>query len=230
MSDRVFMESEMRLLLVEDDLMIGESVQQGLRQDGFAVDWVREGNAAEVALDGRIYDGVLLDLGLPRKGGLEVLKSLRSRGMKIPVLVVSARDSVGNRVEGLNLGADDYITKPFDLDELAARVRAVLRRHSGRAEGVLKVGPLMLDPSTHEAEIEGRKLVLSPNEFALLEVFMSRPDIVFSRGQLEQKLYGWGQEVESNTVEVFIHSLRKKIGSHFIRNIRGVGYTVPREL
>jgi len=220
----------MRLLLVEDDSMIGESVQQGLRQDGFAVDWVRDGSAAEVALDASVYDGVLLDLGLPRKGGLDVLKALRSRGKKIPVLVVSARDSVSNRVEGLNLGADDYIIKPFDLDELAARVRAVLRRHSGRAEGVIRVGPLIIDPATHVAELDGRKLSLSPNEFALLEVFMSRPDMVFSREQLEQKLYGWGQEAVSNTVEVFIHSLRKKIGSHFIRNIRGVGYTVPRDI
>jgi len=220
----------MRLLLVEDDLMIGESMQQGLRQDGFAVDWVREGNAAEVALDDGSYDGVLLDLGLPRKGGMEVLKTLRSRGKAVPVLVVSARDSVSSRVEGLNLGADDYITKPFDLDELTARIRAVLRRHSGRGDGVIRVGSLALDPANHEAEIDGRKLSLSPNEFALLEVLMSRPDMVFSRGQLEQKLYGWGQEVESNTVEVFIHSLRKKIGPHFLRNIRGVGYTMSKDI
>lgn len=220
----------MRLLLVEDDVMIGESVQQGLRQDGFAVDWVREGCSAEVALDDESYDGVLLDLGLPRKDGLDVLKSLRARGSIIPVLIISARDSVSSRVEGLNIGADDYITKPFDLDELAARVRAVLRRQSGRAEGVIRVGQLMLDPVAHEVELDGKKLSLSPNEFALLEVFMSRPDMVFSRAQLEQKLYGWGQEVESNTVEVFIHGLRKKIGARLIRNIRGVGYNMPKDL
>jgi len=219
----------MRLLLVEDDVMIGEGVRQGLRQDGFALDWVREGEAAERALRNNVYDGVLLDLGLPKKDGLDVLKGLRRRGERIPVLVITARDSVSNRIEGLDQGADDYITKPFDLDELAARVRAVLRRHSGHAESVIQVGPLMLNSSTHEASLDGNPLSLSPNEFALLEVFASRPGIVFSRTQLEEKLYGWGQEVESNTVEVYIHNLRKKLGQHFIKNIRGVGYTIPRE-
>lgn len=219
----------MRLLLVEDDVMIGEGVRQGLRQDGFALDWVREGEAAESALRNNVYDGVLLDLGLPRKDGLDVLKGLRRRGERIPVLVITARDSVSNRIEGLDQGADDYITKPFDLDELAARVRAVLRRHSGHAESVIQVGSLMLNSSTHEASLDGNPLSLSPNEFALLEVFASRPGIVFSRAQLEEKLYGWGQEVESNTVEVYIHNLRKKLGQHFIKNIRGVGYTIPRE-
>lgn len=219
----------MRLLLVEDDVMIGESVRQGLRQDGFALDWVREGDAAESALRNNVYDGVLLDLGLPKKDGLDVLKGLRRRGERIPVLVITARDSVSNRIEGLNQGADDYITKPFDLDELAARVRAVLRRHSGHAESVIQVGALTLNAATHEAMLDGRPLSLSPNEFALLEVFASRPGIVFSRAQLEEKLYGWGQEVESNTVEVYIHNLRKKLGQQFIKNIRGVGYTLPRE-
>ncbi len=219
----------MRLLLVEDDVMIGEGVRQGLRQDGFALDWVREGEAAERALRNNVYDGVLLDLGLPKKDGLDVLKGLRRRGQRIPVLVITARDSVSNRIEGLDQGADDYITKPFDLDELAARVRAVLRRHAGHAESVVQVGSLMLNSSTHEASLDGNPLSLSPNEFALLEVFASRPGIVFSRVQLEEKLYGWGQEVESNTVEVYIHNLRKKLGQHFIKNIRGVGYTIPRE-
>lgn len=219
----------MRLLLVEDDVMIGEGVRQGLRQDGFVLDWVREGDAAERALQSNVYDGVLLDLGLPKKDGLDVLKSLRRRGERTPVLVITARDSVSNRIEGLDQGADDYITKPFDLDELAARVRAVLRRHSGHAESVIQVGALVLNASTHEATLEGNALSLSPNEFALLEVFASRPGIVFSRAQLEEKLYGWGQEVESNTVEVYIHNLRKKLGQHFIKNIRGVGYTIPRE-
>ncbi len=219
----------MRLLLVEDDVMIGEGVRQGLRLDGFALDWVREGEAAERALRNNVYDGVLLDLGLPKKDGLDVLKGLRRRGQRIPVLVITARDSVSNRIEGLDQGADDYITKPFDLDELAARVRAVLRRHAGHAESVVQVGSLMLNSSTHEASLDGNPLSLSPNEFALLEVFASRPGIVFSRIQLEEKLYGWGQEVESNTVEVYIHNLRKKLGQHFIKNIRGVGYTIPRE-
>ena len=219
----------MRLLLVEDDVMIGEGVRQGLRLDGFALDWVREGEAAERALRNNVYDGVLLDLGLPKKDGLDVLKGLRRRGERIPVLVITARDSVSNRIEGLDLGADDYITKPFDLDELAARVRAVLRRHAGHAESVIQVGLLTLNLSTHEASLDGNPLSLSPNEFALLEVFASRPGIVFSRAQLEEKLYGWGQEVESNTVEVYIHNLRKKLGQHFIKNIRGVGYTTPRD-
>ena len=219
----------MRLLLVEDDIMIGEGVRQGLRQDGFTLDWVREGNAAERALRNNVYDGVLLDLGLPKKDGLEVLRSLRRRGERIPVLVITARDSVSNRIEGLDSGADDYITKPFDLDELAARVRAVLRRHSGHAESIVQIGPLTLNAATHEALLEGRALSLSPNEFALLEVFTTRPGIVFSRAQLEEKLYGWGQEVESNTVEVYIHNLRKKLGQGFIKNIRGVGYTIPRD-
>jgi two-component system response regulator QseB len=220
----------MRLLLVEDDVMIGEGVRQGLRQDGFAVDWVREGVSAERALGNKVYDGVLLDLGLPRKDGLEVLKSLRRGGDNIPVLVITARDSVSNRVEGLNVGADDYITKPFDLDELAARVRAVLRRQAGRAESVVQVGGLTLNAAAHEASLDGKPLSLSPNEFALLEVFASRPGIVFSRDQLEEKLYGWGQEVESNTVEVYIHNLRKKLGQGFIKNIRGVGYTIPKDV
>jgi two-component system response regulator QseB len=219
----------MRLLLVEDDMMIGEGVRQGLRQEGFALDWVREGEAAERALRNNVYDGVLLDLGLPKKDGLDVLKGLRRRGERIPVLVITARDSVSNRIEGLDQGADDYITKPFDLDELAARVRAVLRRHAGHAESVIQVGLLTLNSSTHEASLDGNPLSLSPNEFALLEVFAGRPGIVFSRAQLEEKLYGWGQEVESNTVEVYIHNLRKKLGQHFIKNIRGVGYTIPRE-
>jgi two-component system response regulator QseB len=219
----------MRLLLVEDDVMIGEGVRQGLREEGFALDWVREGNAAERALRNNVYDGVLLDLGLPKKDGLEVLRSLRRRGERIPVLVITARDSVSNRVEGLDSGADDYITKPFDLDELAARVRAVLRRHSGHAESVIQVGQLTLNAATHEAMLDGQALALSPNEFALLEVFATRPGIVFSRAQLEEKLYGWGQEVESNTVEVYIHNLRKKLGQGFIRNIRGVGYTIPKD-
>ncbi len=219
----------MRLLLIEDDVMIGEGVRQGLREEGFTLDWVREGNAAERALRNNVYDGVLLDLGLPKKDGLEVLRSLRRRGERIPVLVITARDSVSSRIEGLDSGADDYITKPFDLDELAARVRAVLRRHSGHAESIIQIGPLTLNAATHEALLEGRALSLSPNEFALLEVFTTRPGIVFSRAQLEEKLYGWGQEVESNTVEVYIHNLRKKLGQGFIKNIRGVGYTIPRD-
>jgi two-component system response regulator QseB len=218
----------MRLLLVEDDPMIGESVGQGLRQDGFSVDWARDGGAAELALDTKVYDLLLLDLGLPKKDGLDVLKTMRRRGNKMPVLIITARDAVVERVKGLDSGADDYLVKPFALDELAARIRALMRRQSGRTDPVIKVGEVSLNPATHEVAFQGEPLVLSAREFALLEVFLDRPGAVFSREQLEEKLYGWGEEVESNTVEVYIHALRKKLGQDFIKNIRGVGYMVPK--
>ena len=216
----------MRLLLVEDDAMIGESVRAGLRRDGFAVDWVQDGRAAEVALANvnAAYDLLLLDLGLPRKEGLEVLKTLRRGGNLLPVLVLTARDSVADRVKGLDAGADDYLVKPFDLDELSARIRALLRRRAGRAASAIQFGELALDPATREVTLKGRQLALSAREFALLE----RPGAVLSREQLEEKLYGWNEEVESNAVEVYIHGLRKKLGADFIKNIRGVGYMVPR--
>ncbi len=218
----------MRLLLVEDDSMIGESVRQGLRQDGFTVDWVQDGRAAELALRNAVYDLLVLDLGLPKKDGLDVLKTLRLRGNRIPVLVLTARDAVADRVKGLNSGADDYLVKPFDLDELAARIRALLRRQSGRADPAIQFGDLLLNPATHEVTFQGKPLPLSAREFSLLEVFLDRPGAVLSREQLEEKLYGWGEEVESNTVEVYIHALRRKLGQDFIRNVRGVGYMVPR--
>ncbi len=218
----------MRLLLVEDDSMIGESVRQGLRQDGFTVDWVRDGRGAELALHNEIYDLLLLDLGLPKKDGLEVLKTLRHRGNRIPVLILTARDGVADRVKGLDAGADDYLVKPFDLDELAARIRALLRRQSGRAEPVIQFGELRLNPATREVTFQGKPLSLSAREFSLLEVFLDRPGAVLSREQLEEKLYGWGEEVESNTVEVYIHALRRKLGQEFIKNVRGVGYMVPK--
>ena len=218
----------MRLLLVEDDAMIGESVRAGLQQDGFAVDWVQDGRAAELALEANPYDTLLLDLGLPRKAGLEVLAALRRRGDKIPVLILTARDAVADRVKGLDAGADDYLVKPFDLEELAARVRALLRRKSGRAEPVLQVGALCLNPATHEVTLEGKPVSLSAREFALIHALAERPGVVYSRAQLEEKLYGWGQEVESNTVEVYIHSLRRKLGAQLIQNVRGVGYMVPK--
>jgi two-component system response regulator QseB len=219
----------MRLLLVEDDAMIGESVRTGLQQDGFAVDWVQDGRAAELALETNPYDTLLLDLGLPRKAGLEVLAALRRRGAEIPVLILTARDAVADRVKGLDAGADDYLVKPFDLDELAARVRALLRRKSGRAGPLIRVGGLSIDPATHEVSLDGKSIPLSAREFALIHALAARPGAVFSRAQLEEKLYGWGQEVESNTVEVYIHSLRRKLGAGFIRNVRGVGYTVPKQ-
>jgi two-component system response regulator QseB len=219
----------MRLLLDEDDAMVGESVRQGLRQDGFTVDWVRDGRAAELALSNEVYDLMLLDLGLPRKEGLDVLKSLRQKGRRIPVMIVTARDAVADRVRGLDAGADDYLVKPFDLDELAARVRAVLRRHSGRAEPQVVVGPLTLNPATHEVTFNGQPVTLSAREFKLLEAFVDRPGAVYSREQLEEKLYGWDEEVGSNTVEVHIHALRKKLSQDFIKNVRGVGYMIPKQ-
>ena len=219
----------MRLLLVEDDPMIGESVRAGLQQDGFAVDWVQDGRAAELALQTNAYDTLLLDLGLPRKAGLDVLAALRRRGDSIPVLILTARDAVADRVKGLDAGADDYLVKPFDLEELAARVRALLRRKSGSADPVIQVGGLILNPATHEVTLDGRQVSLSAREFALIHALAARPGVVYSRAQLEEKLYGWGQEVESNTVEVYVHSLRRKLGANSIQNVRGVGYMVPKQ-
>lgn len=219
----------MRILLVEDDPMIGDSVRTGLRQDGFVVDWVEDGETAELALSNHAYDLMVLDQGLPRKGGLDVLKSLRQRGSDLPVLIATARDEVPARVKGLDAGADDYLVKPFDLDELAARIRAILRRRSGRAEPVMRHRGVELNPATREVTLQGVPLALTARELALLQAFMDRPGAVLSKAQLEEKLYGWGDEVESNTVEVYIHALRKKLGAEFIRNVRGVGYLSPRE-
>ncbi|SFD14291.1 response regulator transcription factor [Collimonas sp. OK412] len=218
----------MRLLLVEDDLMVGEAVRKGLRQDGFAVDWVQDGAAALSALAQEDYQLLLLDLGLPKKNGLEVLKSLRTGGNRIPVLILTARDAVADRVAGLDGGADDYLVKPFDLEELAARIRALLRRQSGRAEPLVELGQLTLNPATHEVLLEGRQVNLSAREFALLRAFLDRPGVVLSRAQLEEKMYGWDDSIESNAVEVYIHALRKKLGSNFIKNVRGIGYMVAK--
>ena len=218
----------MRLLLVEDDLMVGEAVRKGLRLDGFAVDWVQDGKAAEVAAAQEDYELLLLDLGLPKKNGLDVLKSLRARGNRIPVLILTARDAISDRVAGLDAGADDYLIKPFDLEELAARIRALLRRQSGRADPLIEVGQLTLNPATHEVRLQGCEINLSAREFALLRAFLDRPGAVLSRTQLEEKLYGWDDSIESNAVEVYIHALRKKLGSDFIKNVRGVGYMVAK--
>ncbi|MDB5767460.1 MAG: qseB3 [Collimonas fungivorans] len=218
----------MRLLLVEDDLMVGEAVRKGLRQDGFAVDWVQDGAAALSALAQEDYQLLLLDLGLPKKNGLEVLKSLRAGGNRIPVLILTARDAISDRVAGLDGGADDYLVKPFDLEELAARIRALLRRQSGRAEPLIELGQLTLNPATHEVLLEGRQVNLSAREFALLRAFLDRPGVVLSRAQLEEKMYGWDDSIESNAVEVYIHALRKKLGSNFIKNVRGIGYMVAK--
>ena len=218
----------MRVLLAEDDPMIGASVRQGLRQDGFAVDWVEDGRAAELALAERVHDAIVLDLGLPKRAGLDVLGTMRRSGDTRPVLILTARDAVADRVAGLDAGADDYVVKPFDLNELSARLRALLRRGPGRAGPVLTHGQLELNPATHEASFRGEPLALSPREFALLEALLARPGAILSRAQLEDKLYSWSETVESNAVEVHIHALRKKLGADFIRNVRGVGWMVSR--
>jgi two-component system response regulator QseB len=216
----------MRLLLVEDDTMVGRAVRQGLADAGFAVDWVQDGRAAELALGNGVYDLAVLDLGLPGKDGMTLLQDLRRRRDPLPVLVATARDAVARRVEGLNAGADDYLLKPFDLDELVARVRALLRRHAGGASPVLECGTLLLDPVQKEVRIGGEPVRLSAKEFALLETLMQRPGAVLSREQLEDALYGWADEVGSNAVEVHVHNLRRKLGADVIRNVRGVGYKV----
>jgi len=216
----------MRLLLAEDDPMIGEGVRQGLRQDGFAVDWVQDGRAAELALAENVHDLLLLDLGLPRKEGLDVLRAMRRRGDVRPVLIVTARDALADRVAGLDAGADDYLVKPFELDELAARIRALLRRHAGRAAPVLVCGDIELDPATRQTRVRGLPVTLSAREFALLEALLARPGAILSRAQLEDKLYGWNEEVGSNAVEVHLHALRRKLGADAIRNVRGVGWMI----
>ena len=220
----------MRVLLVEDDPMIGSAVQAALKDASYAADWVKDGSAALTALAAQHYDLVLLDLGLPGRDGLDVLRTLRSRESALPVLVVTARDAVDNRVAGLDAGADDYILKPFEISELLARMRAVLRRQGGVATPVLTSARLPLDPATREASAHGQPPVqLSNREFALLHALMQRPGAILSRTDLEDRVYGWGEEVESNAIEYLIHSLRKKLGSEAIRNIRGAGWMVSKQ-
>ena len=218
----------MRLLLVEDDPMIGETVLDVLRAEHFAVDWVKDGAMADTALRSQQYDLVLLDLGLPRQDGLEVLKALRQRKDATPVLIVTARDAVADRIKGLDAGADDYVLKPYDIDELLARIRALTRRSAGRADPVLEVHGLRLNPVTHEATRDGQAVALSAREWAVLEALMARPGVVFSRAQLEEKLYSWKDDVSSNAIEVYIHGLRKKLGAELIQNVRGLGYVMPK--
>lgn len=219
----------MRLLLVEDDPMIGESVHLGLIQEGYAVDWVKNGPSAESALAAESYGLMLLDLGLPGKDGLEVLRGLRSRGDRLPVLILTARDAVADRVAGLDSGADDYLVKPFDLDELFARIRALSRRHAGRAEPLIHHGDLALDPAHSAVSLAGCPVLLSAKEFAILQALLERPGLPLSRTQLEQHVYSWKDEVDSNAVEVHIHGLRRKLGAGWILNLRGVGYYVPAD-
>lgn len=218
----------MRVLVVEDDPMIGRAVAEGLQGGGYAVDWVRDGEAAELALKHGPYDLAVLDLGLPRKGGFDVLKSLRRARIEVPVLIITARDAVADRIAGLDHGADDYLVKPFDLDELLARARAVVRRRAGRASPGVSFGALTLDPKTREVSWRGNRVELSAREFAVLEALMREPGAVVSRAKLEDSVYGWGEEIGSNSVEVHLHHLRKKLDPALIRNVRGVGYRIAR--
>jgi len=218
----------MRVLVVEDDPMIGRAVVAGLQEQGFAVDWVRDGAEADLALAHAVYDLALLDLGLPRRDGLEVLKGVRRARNDLPVLIITARDSVADRVAGLDGGADDYLVKPFDLDELLARLRAVMRRHGGRAQSQITYGALTLDPVQRRVLFQGAEIELSAREFAVLEALMKEPGAVVSRDRLENAVYGWGEEIGSNSIEVHLHHLRRKLSPELIRNVRGVGYRVAQ--
>lgn len=218
----------MRVLLVEDDRMIAEAVRTALHEDGHTVDWMRDGASASAALTASAFDIVLLDLGLPKRDGIEVLREARGRGNATPVIIITARDDVQSRIAGLDCGADDYVIKPFDLDELAARMRSVLRRVGGRAEPVIEHAGIRLNPATREVSFRGSPVQLSAREYAVLEALLLRPGAILSRAQLEDRLYGWGGEIESNAVEVYIHSLRRKLDPDTIRTVRGVGYCVPK--
>ncbi|MFM0415295.1 response regulator [Paraburkholderia aromaticivorans] len=218
----------MRLLLVEDDEMIAETVLESMGREGYAIDWAQNGRAAELSLGNGVYDLVLLDLGLPKKDGIDLLNSYRKQGGQAPVIILTARDSVNERIRGLDAGADDYLIKPFDLDELAARARALLRRRTGQKQPIYSHGELTLDPAAHEVRKNSAPVALVPREFALLQALIEEPARVFTRSELEDKLYGWGDEVGSNTIEVHVHSLRRKIGAEQIVTVRGVGYRLKR--
>ncbi|MFB9266572.1 response regulator transcription factor [Bradyrhizobium erythrophlei] len=218
----------MRVLLIEDDHMIGAAVMQALRDAAYAVDWVKDGDLAIEAVYSETYDIALLDLGLPVVDGREVLRRLRAEGRKVPVIVLTARDTLNDRIDGLDLGADDYVVKPFEIGELLARMRAVLRRQGSGSSPILTNGRIELDPATREASFSGEKVVLSAREFALLQALLMQPGVILSRGDLERHLYGWGEEVESNAVEFLIHAVRKKLGATVIRNVRGVGWMADR--
>lgn len=218
----------MRLLIAEDDPQLGDGLTVGLRQDGYAVDWVKDGVAADLALKTETYDLLVLDLGLPRLDGMGVLARLRERGQALPVLILTARDATGDKIAGLDAGADDYLVKPVSLDELAARVRALARRAVGRAQPLLRHGDLALDPAAREVTLAGAPVELSTREFSLLQMLLENAGRVMTRAQLEASLYGWRDEPDSNALEVHIHHLRKKLGAERIRTLRGIGYTIPK--
>jgi DNA-binding response OmpR family regulator len=216
----------MRVLVVEDDPMIGRALERALRDEGFAVDWVRSGNDALPAIQDHEFTAVLLDLGLPGRDGLDVLRSVRAGGKSTPVVVITARDGLDDRVEGLDGGADDYMVKPFEIRELLARLRAVVRRRHGQASTILRHGEIVVDLDTHRVEYQGSSHVLGAREFALVCALIERPGVILARTQLEERLYGWGEEVESNAVDVLIHYVRRKFGKDFIRNVRGAGWVI----
>jgi two-component system OmpR family response regulator/two-component system response regulator QseB len=219
----------MRILLVEDDRLLGDAIEAGLGQAGFVVDWVQDGVAAELALRGATPDAVVLDLGLPRLSGLEVLRRMRAGGSRVPGLILTARDAIDDRVQGLDAGADDYLVKPFDLAELAARLRALIRRAAGTAAPQLVIGRIALDPAAREVRLDGEPVELGAREFALLHALMLHAGRVQTREQLTERLYGWGEEIESNAIDVHMHHLRRKLGADAFRTVRGVGYLMPRD-
>ena len=219
----------MRILVAEDDALLGDALQSGLRQRGFDADWVRDGVAADLALAGEAYAAVVLDLGLPRRDGMSVLAGQRTKGNTVPVLVLTARDAVDDRIKGLDTGADDYVVKPVDLDELAARLRALVRRSRGEPSGVLEIGALAIDPAARTVRFRGENVALKPREFNLLYEFALSAGRVLTREQIEQRLYAWGEEVESNAVDVHIHHLRRKLAPEVIRTVRGVGYLLAKD-
>lgn len=219
----------MRILLVEDDFLLGDGIQKSLAHLGFTVDWMRDGRQGENALSSEEYAAVVLDLGLPQQDGLSLLQAVRNKGLRTPVLILTARDSKTDKLKGFNLGADDYVVKPIDMEELAARLRALIRRSAGHASPKIKVGAVEIDPDARQAWSSGKLVELSSKEFAVLELLVQNAGRVLTRAQLEQSIYGWGDSADSNTIEVFIHHLRKKLGSDFIQTLRGIGYTIGRE-
>jgi two-component system response regulator QseB len=219
----------MRILLVEDDQLLGDGVKNGLKQYGYTVDWLKDGEAARLALSSETFDLILLDIGLPKMSGLHLLQSIRREGINTPVLILTARESVEDRVKGLDSGADDYLKKPFDLGEVCARIRALVRRSSGRTETIIAYRNILLDPAAHSVKVDGQELVLPRREFALLQKLLENVGQVLSREQIAQSLYGWEEEVDSNALEVHIHNLRKKLNAVYIRTIRGVGYMLEKE-
>ncbi len=220
----------MRVLLVEDDELLGDGVRLGLSQFGYAVDWIKDGQLAMQAVLSESFDTIVLDIGLPKRSGLEILKAMRTRNINTPVLILTAHEGVEHRVKGLDAGADDYLVKPFDLEELCARIRALHRRTTARSEPLISHGRIVVDPASRTVYMDGEPLLLSRREFALLQKLLENPGRVLSREQLSQTLYSWEDEIDSNALEVHIHNLRKKLGFPLVRTIRGVGYMIEKNV